>query len=173
MKFGFVPGQDSAAYRIRRRYRLIKGGHPQLILIHYSRGPNHRESYLSPLSDVLLTLAHGTSYRPGLEHTCSKLSSETCARPSSFCARTESRPESPHRWSCHGRTASRRSSAVNSTRRDGYEFPYGLRWKPSSHACATKQQYGCACPADSARKRTKREHEHGPCFFALRVEVAC
>ncbi|KAI0698158.1 hypothetical protein BC835DRAFT_1269341 [Cytidiella melzeri] len=38
IKFGFIPGHDNAAYRTRRRYRLTKGGHPQLILIHYSRG---------------------------------------------------------------------------------------------------------------------------------------
>ncbi|KAI0793053.1 hypothetical protein BC629DRAFT_1592965 [Irpex lacteus] len=38
IKFGFIPGHDSSASRIRRRYRMIKGGHPQLVLIHYSRG---------------------------------------------------------------------------------------------------------------------------------------
>ncbi|KIP02984.1 hypothetical protein PHLGIDRAFT_37652 [Phlebiopsis gigantea 11061_1 CR5-6] len=38
VKFGFIPMQDQIASKIRRRYRLIKGGHPQLILIHYSRG---------------------------------------------------------------------------------------------------------------------------------------
>ncbi|KAI0747576.1 hypothetical protein C8Q74DRAFT_510852 [Fomes fomentarius] len=41
VKFGFVPGVDQIAYRVRRRYRLQKGGHPQLVLVHYSRGqPN-------------------------------------------------------------------------------------------------------------------------------------
>ncbi|GBE85421.1 predicted protein [Sparassis crispa] len=39
-KFGFIPGQDSVAFRMRRRYRLHKGGHPQLMLIHYLRGQN-------------------------------------------------------------------------------------------------------------------------------------
>ncbi|RDX48809.1 hypothetical protein OH76DRAFT_1404360 [Lentinus brumalis] len=38
VKFGFIPGIDSMAYRVRRRYRLQKGGHPQLVLVHYSRG---------------------------------------------------------------------------------------------------------------------------------------
>lgn len=38
VKFGFVPGQDTTAYRVRRRFRLLKGGHLQLVLIHYSRG---------------------------------------------------------------------------------------------------------------------------------------
>lgn len=38
IKFGFIPNHDQVAYRVRRRYRIIKGGHPQLILIHYSRG---------------------------------------------------------------------------------------------------------------------------------------
>ncbi|KAI0694700.1 hypothetical protein C8Q76DRAFT_685417 [Earliella scabrosa] len=41
VKFGFIPGVDQVAYRVRRRYRLQKGGHPQLVLVHYSRGqPN-------------------------------------------------------------------------------------------------------------------------------------
>ncbi|KAJ6485764.1 hypothetical protein C8R45DRAFT_997798 [Mycena sanguinolenta] len=39
VKFGFIPGADAGAYRQRRRYRITKGGHPQLILVHYSRGP--------------------------------------------------------------------------------------------------------------------------------------
>ncbi|KAJ7708785.1 hypothetical protein B0H17DRAFT_1030868 [Mycena rosella] len=39
VKFGFAPGVDTGAWRQRRRYRLHKGGHPQLVLVHYSRGP--------------------------------------------------------------------------------------------------------------------------------------
>ncbi|GJE92567.1 hypothetical protein PsYK624_087220 [Phanerochaete sordida] len=38
VKFGFVPTLENAASRIRRRYRLVKGGNPQLVLIHYGRG---------------------------------------------------------------------------------------------------------------------------------------
>ncbi|KAL1718638.1 hypothetical protein EV715DRAFT_200636 [Schizophyllum commune] len=38
-RFGFIPGVDSQAYRVRRRFRLLQGGHPSLVLIHYSRGP--------------------------------------------------------------------------------------------------------------------------------------
>ncbi|KZT69605.1 hypothetical protein DAEQUDRAFT_726590 [Daedalea quercina L-15889] len=39
VKFGFIPNStDTTAWRVRRRYRLHKGGHPQLVLIHYSRG---------------------------------------------------------------------------------------------------------------------------------------
>ncbi|KAH9850151.1 hypothetical protein C2E23DRAFT_326816 [Lenzites betulinus] len=38
VKFGFIPGVDTTAFRARRRFRLAKGGHPQLVLIHYSRG---------------------------------------------------------------------------------------------------------------------------------------
>ena len=44
VKFGFIPGVDQVAYRIRRRYRLQKGGHPQLVLVHYSRGQPNRTS---------------------------------------------------------------------------------------------------------------------------------
>ncbi|RDB14897.1 SWI/SNF and RSC complexes subunit ssr4 [Hypsizygus marmoreus] len=39
-KFGFIPGsQDTNAWRCRRRYRLTKGGNPQLVLVHYTQGP--------------------------------------------------------------------------------------------------------------------------------------
>jgi len=42
VKFGFVPGGgETAASRVRRRFRLSKGGHPNIILLHYSRGPSH------------------------------------------------------------------------------------------------------------------------------------
>ncbi|KAF8549526.1 hypothetical protein OG21DRAFT_1515109 [Imleria badia] len=40
IKYGFVPNsQETTAWRLRRRYRLIKGGHPQITLVHYTRGP--------------------------------------------------------------------------------------------------------------------------------------
>ncbi|KAM5536932.1 hypothetical protein V8D89_009479 [Ganoderma adspersum] len=38
VKFGFIPGVDQSAHRIRRRFRMQKGGHPQLVLVHYSSG---------------------------------------------------------------------------------------------------------------------------------------
>jgi hypothetical protein len=45
IKYGFVPNsQDASAWRVRRRYRLVKGGHPHVTLVHYSRGPAIRES---------------------------------------------------------------------------------------------------------------------------------
>jgi hypothetical protein len=45
IKFGFIPdSQDTTAWRVRRRYRLHKGGHPQLVLVHYTRGPQTRQS---------------------------------------------------------------------------------------------------------------------------------
>ncbi|KIY52471.1 hypothetical protein FISHEDRAFT_69890 [Fistulina hepatica ATCC 64428] len=40
VKAGFAPGIDELAWRVRRRFRLSKGGHPQLQLVHYSRGQN-------------------------------------------------------------------------------------------------------------------------------------
>ncbi|KAG2104263.1 hypothetical protein BD769DRAFT_1676246 [Suillus cothurnatus] len=55
VKFDFIPNsQDTAAWRMRRRYRLHKDGHPQVVLIHYSRVPPIRNSraalwyYFSP-----------------------------------------------------------------------------------------------------------------------------
>ena len=48
VKFGFIPGLDTSAHRVRRRYRLAKGGHPQLVLIHYSRGQATRTSPWTP-----------------------------------------------------------------------------------------------------------------------------
>ncbi|KAH9960102.1 hypothetical protein BC827DRAFT_1297105 [Russula dissimulans] len=38
-RHGFVPlSGEMVASRVRRRYRLVKGGHPFLVLVHYSRG---------------------------------------------------------------------------------------------------------------------------------------
>ncbi|KAN0139693.1 hypothetical protein V8E53_002355 [Lactarius tabidus] len=38
-RHGFIPlSGEMAASRVRRRYRLVKGGHPFLVLVHYSRG---------------------------------------------------------------------------------------------------------------------------------------
>ncbi|KAI0251100.1 hypothetical protein BJV78DRAFT_508245 [Lactifluus subvellereus] len=38
-RHGFVPlSGEMVASRVRRRYRLVKGGHPYLVLVHYSRG---------------------------------------------------------------------------------------------------------------------------------------
>ncbi|KZO93638.1 hypothetical protein CALVIDRAFT_600605 [Calocera viscosa TUFC12733] len=36
-KYGFVPGVETQANRVRRKFRLLKGGSPHLWLIHYSR----------------------------------------------------------------------------------------------------------------------------------------
>jgi hypothetical protein len=54
-KFGFIPGsQDTAAWRLRRRFRLTKGGNPQLVLVHYTRGqPTGIHPYLTSLSTGL------------------------------------------------------------------------------------------------------------------------
>lgn len=38
-KFGFIPNsQDTTAFRVRRKFRLTKGGNSQLWLVHYSKG---------------------------------------------------------------------------------------------------------------------------------------
>lgn len=37
-EFGFIPGSgETIASRVRRRFRLIEGGNPQLVLVHYNR----------------------------------------------------------------------------------------------------------------------------------------
>ncbi|KAG8871941.1 hypothetical protein FRC20_009971 [Serendipita sp. 405] len=38
-KQGFIPGQDSQAFRIRRRYHFIRPHNPNVWLVHYSRSP--------------------------------------------------------------------------------------------------------------------------------------
>ncbi|KAL0577158.1 hypothetical protein V5O48_004835 [Marasmius crinis-equi] len=39
IKFGFIPGSDDQnAWRVRRRFRLSKGGMPSLWIVHYTRG---------------------------------------------------------------------------------------------------------------------------------------
>ncbi|KAK2459682.1 hypothetical protein APHAL10511_008327 [Amanita phalloides] len=40
IKYGFVPGnpQETVASRLRRRFRFVKGGPSQLVLVHYTRG---------------------------------------------------------------------------------------------------------------------------------------
>ena len=44
-KFGFIPGSgENVANRIRRKFRMVKGGNPQLILVHYGRSQAARES---------------------------------------------------------------------------------------------------------------------------------
>jgi len=55
-KFGFTPGSgENVANRIRRKFRMVKGGNPQLVLVHYSRGQAVRESP-HPLSRIHPTL---------------------------------------------------------------------------------------------------------------------
>ena len=55
-RHGYVPlSGEMAASRVRRRYRLIKGGHPFLVLIHYSRGQSIRQYFIS------LLFVHGTN----------------------------------------------------------------------------------------------------------------
>ena len=46
-KFGFIPdSNDTAAFRVRRRFRLSKGGNPQLMIVHYTIGQSARASEL-------------------------------------------------------------------------------------------------------------------------------
>lgn len=44
-KYGFIPGSgETVANRIRRKFRMVKGGNSQLSLVHYSRGQAVRKS---------------------------------------------------------------------------------------------------------------------------------
>ena len=48
-KFGFIPGPgETVANRVRRKFRMSKGGNPQLFLVHYSRGQAVRKSLSHP-----------------------------------------------------------------------------------------------------------------------------
>ncbi|KAF8610052.1 hypothetical protein BDV93DRAFT_517246 [Ceratobasidium sp. AG-I] len=39
-RFGFIPGMgEKEAGRVRKRYRLAHGGHPNIVLVHYTKGP--------------------------------------------------------------------------------------------------------------------------------------
>ncbi|CAE7167780.1 unnamed protein product [Rhizoctonia solani] len=40
VRFGFIPGVgEKEAGRVRKRYRLVHGGHPSIVLVHYTKGP--------------------------------------------------------------------------------------------------------------------------------------
>ncbi|CAE6476798.1 unnamed protein product [Rhizoctonia solani] len=40
VRFGFIPGVgEKEAGRVRKRYRLLHGGHPSIVLVHYTKGP--------------------------------------------------------------------------------------------------------------------------------------
>ena len=44
-KRGFTPGSgESVASRIQQKFRLVKGGNPQLVLVHYSSSQAARKS---------------------------------------------------------------------------------------------------------------------------------
>ena len=46
IKYGFVPGSgETNSTRMRRRYRMVHGGMPQLWLVHYSRVAGPRKLY--------------------------------------------------------------------------------------------------------------------------------
>lgn len=91
VKYGFVPGVDNAAYRVRRRYRLLKGGHPQLVLIHYSRGQSMRKLYvlLSPFCHLRILnindLSLVASHHPLSESARSIVSPSPHKRASGVC----------------------------------------------------------------------------------------
>lgn len=55
VKAGFVPGsQDTYAWRSRRHFRLLKGGHSHLVLVHYLRAGQARVFSLSLLTSTAL-----------------------------------------------------------------------------------------------------------------------
>lgn len=85
VKFGFIPNsQDGTASRVRRRYRLQKGGNSQLVLVHYTRGPQTRESFMSYEPFRSLTIIHRHPTKPD-ESTCPRVSSAHRQRAGRFC----------------------------------------------------------------------------------------
>lgn len=71
IKAGFVPNSaDTSAYRLRRRYRMSKGGHPQLMVVHYTRGPPTRTYFTRCPEQDKGTVAYGylTAIIPTLQN---------------------------------------------------------------------------------------------------------
>ena len=96
-RHGFIPlSGEMVASRVRRRYRLIKGGHPFLVLVHYSRGQSVRQSFLfsfvfpfcswhpplfSPFNQLSRQLCRASQF------DSTRCASITTSRPSSFWER--------------------------------------------------------------------------------------
>ena len=74
-RHGFVPHSgEMVASRVRRRYRLLKGGHPYLVLVHYSRGQSMGQSssfyffiLVSLVSKRPTHVLHRPAIPPGLQ----------------------------------------------------------------------------------------------------------
>ena len=63
-RHGFIPlSGEMVASRVRRRYRLVKGGHPFLVLVHYSRGQSVRQSSPFFFRIPILLMATPLSFR--------------------------------------------------------------------------------------------------------------
>ncbi len=151
VKFGFIPGIDSMAYRVRRRYRLQKGGHPQLVLVHYSRGQANRMSLTCfPRSPVVAEMC-GSSDRPGHEPAGAQLPPPPRQRARDLRYGPTTRPE--------GLSRTRGCAYASWSRASWHELrcPRNAHsWKPTSDACAAEQQHGGAGETAAAGGK------HGP-----------
>lgn len=88
-KFGFIPGSgEVAANRVRRKFRMMKGGNPQITLVHYGRGQPVRKS-LFPLTFACSKCVLG------LWFTCPSHQHETTAVNPAFNQPTRSYPLQP------------------------------------------------------------------------------
>lgn len=75
-KFGFIPGsEDTAAFRVRRKFKMMKGGNPQLCLVHYSKGQPMREFFglIDENSPTRLNASNCTKH----EHSHPRISSSS------------------------------------------------------------------------------------------------
>ena len=93
-KCGFIPGsQDQNASRVRRRYRLVKGGHPQLVLVHYTRGQPARKFALRYIICRATFVADFQAFSLPLKSHCARtckstrtrLSTQTHQRTANVC----------------------------------------------------------------------------------------
>ena len=146
-RHGFIPlSGEMVASRVRRRYRLIKGGHPFLVLVHYSRGQSVRQSFLFSFVLPFRSL-HSLSFRPLTSCPASSArpagSTVPVAPASQRAGRLRSGREAraartPFRSRC------RHASERRCGRRRGGRRGRGRQARRTSDACAAKSRDGGA-----------------------------
>lgn len=123
-KFGFIPGSgENVANRIRRKFRMIKGGNPQLTLVHYGRGQAVRKSpSLYKIYSNLSTLS--TCSSTPFTRNCSR---EPCFQPTNpLISPPNPQPSLCLRLRRESRT---KGFATDARRSSGRECPRRCTWR--------------------------------------------